>query len=426
MPQDTGPQNAGPRNIGNQDAGHQDAGPQDPRRPFDPPTTPLVLTPPAPVAPVRAEQAAGLVPVGDAVRAEMVRRAEEYVEGLAGLDARSPEFGARVGEIAALGQSDIRSAAQQSNRMLDRTVRSLASGEGDAPARVGSSLVELRRTVEDLDPRDAPARGARRLLSRLPGGRRLRDHVAKYASARGTLDRIVRSLRSGQDELRRDNAALHTERTRLWDSMGKLQEYAVLTEALDGVVERRIEEAAAAGDPVRADALRADVLFPVRQKHQDLLTQIAVCAQGYLAMDVVRRNNEELIKGVDRAATTTVSALRIAVMLSSALENQRRVTEQVQVLRSTTEDLIRGNAEMLATQSGEIQRMAAEPAVGVETLRTAFGQIYATLDAIDTYKARATETMAATVESLTAELQDAGARLDRSRTADASLDGGRS
>ncbi|MFF7009877.1 toxic anion resistance protein [Streptomyces fimicarius] len=414
-------QNAGPRN-----AGPENPGPQDPRKPYDPPTTPLVLTPPAPVAPVRAEQAAGLVPVDEAVRSGMVRRAEEYVDGLAGLDARSPEFGARVGEIAALGQNDIRSAAQQSNRMLDRTVRSLASGEGDAPVRVGSSLVELRRTVEDLDPRDTPRRGARRLLSRLPGGRGLRDHVAKYASAKGTLDRIVRSLRGGQDELRRDNAALYTERTRLWESMGKLQEYVVLTEALDGVVERRVAEAEAAGDPARADALRADVLFPVRQKHQDLLTQIAVCAQGYLAMDVVRRNNDELIKGVDRAATTTVSALRIAVMLSSALENQRRVTEQVQVLRSTTEDLIRGNAEMLATQSGEIQQLAADPAVGVETLRTAFGQIYATLDAIDTYKARATETMAATVQALTAELQEAGARLDRSRTADSALDGGHS
>ncbi|APS19529.1 toxic anion resistance protein [Streptomyces sp. Tue 6075] len=425
-PQHIGPQNLGPRNTGPQHPGPQDPGPQDPRRPYDPPTTPLVLTPPAPVAPVRAEQATGLVPVAEDVRADLLRKAEEYVDGLAGLDARSPEFGARVAEISALGLGDIRGAAQQSNRMLDRTVRSLASGEGDAPARVSSSLVELRRTVEDLDPRDTPGRGARRLLSRLPGGRRLRDHVAKYASAKGTLDRIVGSLRSGQDELRRDNAALHTERTRLWDTMGKLQEYEVLTAALAGVVERRVAQSEAAGDPVRADALRADVLFPVRQKHQDLLTQIAVCAQGYLAMDVVRRNNDELIKGVDRAATTTVSALRIAVMLSSALENQRRVTEQVQVLRTTTEDLIRGNAEMLATQSGEIQRIAADPAVGAETLRTAFGQIYATLDAIDTYKARATETMAATVESLTAELQEAGARLERVRAADAALDGGRS
>ncbi|MFD8967250.1 toxic anion resistance protein [Streptomyces sp. NPDC059568] len=382
----------------------------------------LILTPPEPVPPVRTEQAAGLVPVDDSVRTEMTRRATDYVGSLAALDARSPEFTARIGEIANLGSGEIRSAAQQSNRMLDRTIHSLSSGGEDAQARVSSSLVELRRTVEDLDPRDTPGKGARRFLSKLPGGNKLRDHAAKYASSQGTLNKIVSSLRGGQDELRRDNAALHTERTRLWETMGKLQEYAVLTSALDTAIEERIGTVGVT-DPAQADALRADVLFPVRQKHQDLLTQLAVCAQGYLAMDVVRRNNEELIKGVDRAATTTVSALRIAVMLSSALENQRKVTEQVNVLRSTTEDLIRGNAEMLATQSGEIQRIAADPAVGAETLRSAFQQIYRTLDAIDTYKIQATESMASTVESLTAELQSASTYLGRTRTAGA-LEGG--
>ncbi|MEU9031277.1 toxic anion resistance protein [Streptomyces sp. NPDC048383] len=384
---------------------------------------PLVLTAPEPVAPVRREQATGLVPVRDGVREEMARRASEYVDSLAAIDARSPEFAGRIGEIAGLGSADVRSAAQQSNRMLERAVRSLGrDGEGDAQARVASSLVELRRTVEDLGPRDAPLKGARRLLAKLPGGNKLRDHVARYASSQTSLNRIVGALRGGQDELRRDNAALHTERARLWETMGKLQEYAVLTEALDAAVEQRIAEAGHT-DPQAADVLRADVLFPVRQKHQDLLTQLAVCAQGYLAMDVVRRNNDELIKGVDRVATTTVSALRIAVMLASALDSQRRVTEQVNALRGTTEDLIRGNADMLATRSGEIQRTAADPAVGAETLRTAFAQIYKTLDTIDSFKVRATENMAATVESLTGELRSASAYLARTRTTSA-LEGG--
>jgi uncharacterized protein YaaN involved in tellurite resistance len=382
----------------------------------------FVLTPPQAVAAVPKEKAGGLVPVDESVVADMARKAAEYVDGLAALDARSPEFAGKIGEIVGLGSGEMRGAAAQSNRMLERTIRALPANGEDAQSRVSSSLVELRRTVEDLDPRDLPGGKARKLLSRLPGGNKLRDHVAKYASAQGTLNRIVGSLRGGQDELRRDNAALQTERVRLWDSMGKLQEYVVLTEALDAAVEDHIAGVESA-DPAQADTLRADVLFPVRQKHQDLLTQLAVCAQGYLAMDVVRRNNDELIKGVDRAATTTVSALRISVMLASALDNQRKVVEQVNALRGTTEDLIRGNAEMLATQSGEIQRIAADPAVGAETLRAAFQQIYQTLDTIDTYKARATESMAATVESLTSELQHASAYLDRSRSR-AALEGG--
>ncbi|MGW0826900.1 toxic anion resistance protein [Streptomyces sp. NPDC002845] len=392
-----------------------------PNNPNDNNTT-LTLTPPEPVTPVPREQAGGLVPVDDSVREDMAQKATEYVRGLAALDARSPEFAGKVGEITALGSGEMRTAAAQSNRMLERTIRSLPSKGEDAQSHVAGSLVELRRVVEDLDPRDLPGSKGRRFLSKLPGGNKLRDHVAKYASAQGTLNKIVGSLRGGQDELRRDNAALQTERVRLWETMGKLQEYVVLTEALDTAVEEHIA-AAEATDPARADSLRADVLFPVRQKHQDLLTQLAVCAQGYLAMDVVRRNNDELIKGVDRAATTTVSALRISVMLASALDNQRKVVDQVNALRGTTEDLIRGNAEMLATQSGEIQRIAADPAVGAETLRSAFQQIYRTLDAIDTYKVQATETMAATVESLTSELQHATAYLERSRSQGA-LEGG--
>ncbi|MGW3283367.1 toxic anion resistance protein [Streptomyces sp. NPDC001002] len=380
----------------------------------------FTLTPPEAVTAVPREKAGGLVPVADTVRTDMAQKAAAYVDGLAALDARSPEFAGKVGEITALGAGEMRTATAQSNRMLERTVRSLPDKGGDAQSQVAGSLVELRRVVEDLDPRDMPAGKGRKFLSRLPGGNKLRDHVAKYASAQGTLNKIVGSLRGGQDELRRDNAALQTERVRLWETMGKLQEYVVLTEALDAAVEQHI---AGVAELEAADSLRADVLFPVRQKHQDLLTQLAVCAQGYLAMDVVRRNNEELIKGVDRAATTTVSALRISVMLASALDNQKKVVEQVNALRGTTEDLIRGNAEMLATQSGEIQRIAADPAVGAETLRSAFQQIYRTLDAIDTYKVQATEVMASTVESLTAELQSASSYLARSRSQSA-LEGG--
>lgn len=382
----------------------------------------FTLTPPEAVAAVPRERAGGLVPVDDAVRTDMATKAAAYVDGLAALDARSPEFVGKVGEITALGAGEMRTAAAQSNRMLERTVRSLPDKGGDAQSKVAGSLVELRRVVEDLDPRDLSAGRGRTFLSRLPGGNKLRDHVAKYASAQGTLNKIVGSLRGGQDELRRDNAALQTERVRLWETMGKLQEYIVLTDALDSAVEQQISGTELT-DPERADSLRADVLFPVRQKHQDLLTQLAVCAQGYLAMDVVRRNNDELIKGVDRAATTTVSALRISVMLASALNTQKKVIEQVNALRGTTEDLIRGNAEMLATQSGEIQRIAADPAVGAETLRAAFQQIYRTLDTIDTYKVQATEAMAVTVENLTAELQQAGTYLDRSRSRSA-LEGG--
>ncbi|POM23826.1 Toxic anion resistance protein (TelA) [Actinomadura rubteroloni] len=378
----------------------------------------LFLTPPEPVEPVPAERAETLIPLDDATRDALAERARTYVDELARLDPRTPEFLAKISEVAGLGDGEMRASAKAANRMLNRSVAALAGAKGDsadAQKRVAGGLLELRRTVEDLDPKDAGKLTGRRLLSRLPFGRSLRDFVNRYQSANVNINKIVAVLRSGQDELRRDNAAIQNERASLWATMGKLQEYAVLARALDEAVEQRVADAA---DGERANALRVDVLFPVRQKYQDILTQLAVCAQGYLALDTVRRNNDELIRGVDRAASTTVSALRIAVTIAAALSNQKLVIEQVTALRGTTEDIIRRNADMLDGQSGEIQRIAAEPAVGLETLRSSFEQIYRTIDAIDTYKAQAITNMQSTVEALDGELNRASAYLARAHERD--------
>ena len=131
------------------------------------------------------------------------------------------------------------------------------------------------------------------------------------------LNAIVQSLYNGQDELRKDNAALNLEKQNLWDTMARLNQYIFIAERLDTELSTKIAEIEAS-DPERAQALREDVLFYVRQKHQDLLTQLAVSIQGYLAMDIIMKNNVELIKGVDRATTTTVSALRSAVIVAQA------------------------------------------------------------------------------------------------------------
>ncbi|MBP2704065.1 toxic anion resistance protein [Microbispora sp. RL4-1S] len=360
-----------------------------------------------------------MLPMPDERSAELARRAAGFAGELAGLDHRSPEFGRKVHDITAMGDAEIRASSQVANRMLKRPVAALASarGEGaDAQALVAGQLVALRRTIVDLDPKQASS-GTRRLLGLIPFGDRLRDYFAKYQSAQKHIDDIVRALASGQDELRKDNAAIEGEKANLWESMTKLQEYAVLAAALDAALEERIA-AIEPADPDRATALKSDALFGVRQKHQDLLTQLAVSAQGYLALDLVRRNNLELIKGVDRATTTTIAALRTAVTVAQALANQKLVLDQITALNATTSDLILATSEMLRTQAGQIQTQAASTSVSMETLSRAFDNVYSTMDMIDGFKAKAVENMAVTVDSLTAELDHARAFLERARRGD--------
>ncbi len=380
----------------------------------------LVLVPPAAVPAVGPAQASTMMPISEARSIELADRAKSFVASLDGMDPRAPEFAKKVGDVSTIGRDDIRSAAAVTNRMLERPVAALEAARGrgdeaDPQRRVAATLIDLRLTIEELDPSKADEGGLRKFLRDLiPFRKQLQTYFARYASAQTHLDKIIRSLQNGQDSLLKDNAAVEGEKARLWETMNRLQEYAVLTGALDAALADRIAEVRVT-DAAKADALTSDLLFEVRQKHQDLLTQLAVSAQGYLALDVVRKNNVELVKGVERATTTTISALRTAVIVAQALANQRLVLDQISALNTTTSNLIVATSQMLKQQSGEIAEQATSATVSLDSLETAFQNIYDTIDALDGYKVKAVETMAQTVSALQTRLAGATDYLERAK-----------
>jgi uncharacterized protein YaaN involved in tellurite resistance len=385
------------------------------------PGTGLVLAPPAPVEVIEPEQAAGAIPVDAAKQAELRAKAEAFAAELAAMDTRSPAFNQKVDSITSMGDKDMRATAQVSNRMLDRpaaAVRNSKGGGGDAQTRVAGTLIELRSTVTELDPGRADLSGAKRLLKFIPGGDRLQRYFAKYESAQTHLNAIIKALDSGQDELRKDNASIETEKANMWTAMGKLSEYNQLATALDKAVEQKVAELEAGGRSEDATTLRADALFAIRQRHQDILTQMAVSVQGYMALDLIRKNNIELIKGVDRAQTTTVAALRTAIIVSQALSRQKLVLDQITALNATTSNLIESTSQQLRMQGAEINQQAASSTIDIQKLQAAFDNVFQTMDALDTFRAQAVDSMAQTVTALEGQIERAKPYLERTRRGD--------
>ena len=231
----------------------------------------LVLTPPDPVPVVAAARASGLVPVDDAKKSELDARVDGFVTDLVAQDVNSPEFGKRVDAITAMGAKEIRAAAGQSNRFLDRPVRAM-----DKETGVGADLAELRRTIEKLDPgKQGKLSGPRKILGIIPFGGKLNNYFDSYKSSQTHISGILKSLASGKDELLMDNAAIDTERSNLWTAMGRLEQMIHLTRTMDAKLEDKANELDAT-DPAKAKALRETALFYTRQRSQDLLTQMAV------------------------------------------------------------------------------------------------------------------------------------------------------
>jgi uncharacterized protein YaaN involved in tellurite resistance len=74
---------------------------------------------------------------------------------------------------------------------------------------------------------------------------------------------------------------------------------------------------------------------------------------------------------------------------------------------------------LLATQSVDINKQAASATVGIESLQTAFANIYQSMDALDTFKTQALDAMSQTVTALETEIDKSQAYLQRVRAADA-------
>jgi uncharacterized protein YaaN involved in tellurite resistance len=377
---------------------------------------PPALTPPTPVAAIAPQEAANRVPLPAEETTRLDGQVGEFIGDLTTLDPQSPKFKTRVDAILGLGEGDIRASASVANRMLERPMNAMKKGVYDGTSPVSKALGDLRNTVESLDPSKAgDLLSPRKLLGLVPFGNKLKAYFDGYRSAQNHLNAIIETLYRSKDELQRDNASIEQEKAAMWALMQKLEGFAYLAKKLDAEIDSRLA-VIDTSDPARAKILREDVQFYARQKVQDLLTQMAVNVQGYLALDLIKKNNIELIKGVERATTTTISALRTAVVVAQALANEKLVLNQIGALNTTTGNMIESTSAMLKQQSAGVYEQAASATIDVDKLKAAFKNVYDAMDSVSTYKAAALTSMQQTVTALEGEVQTAAAYLERTKT----------
>lgn len=313
-----------------------------------------------------------------------------------------------------------RQAAWRSE-MLQAPIRKLAH-QGDEGGPVAKALLELRGKMQELDParQRLSGDGLSRALAFLPGvGKPLQRYFQKYEKAQDALDGIIKDLEGGADMLRRDNLTLADDQQSLRAILGQLARQVELGRLID----RRLAcEAASAALPApRRAFVEEELLFPLRQRIVDLQQQLAVSQQGVLALEVVIRNNRELIRGVDRAINVTVSALNVAVTVALGLANQRLVLDRVSSLNEATSALIAGTAQALRTQGVEIQTRAASTSLDMAQLEQAFADVLGAIDDLSRYRREALPKLDAQIDRLAvlaARGEDAIRKLDEGNRAE--------
>ncbi|MGP9602348.1 toxic anion resistance protein [Brachybacterium sp. AOP42-E1-35] len=378
---------------------------------LQPPTPAEEITPAEPIEQISDDDAVSVLPDLPQEKAqELEQRADAWVEQVAGMNPHSQEFTAQVNALGAVARRTFERTSQTSSRFMQQSLRE-SKEKGNAQESVAKSLSELRTTMEDLAPKDETF--AEKALSFLPGRNVAKRYFRNFESNQDQLDQVLGALSRGQEMLQKDNAELSVERRALWEDLAALQKAAYLLSLLDDRTVRRAEQTRTEGKAAEAAALEKDVLFAVRQRRQDVATQIAVTVQAYLSMGLIEDNNTKLQQGVERARTTTVTALRTAVITAQALENQKIVLDQIDAVNRTTDSLISRTSQMLADNSVKIQEQAATSGVSPETLQKAFDNLFTTMDGIDAFRVQANENFLATVNSLEQQVQRSQPYLER-------------
>ena len=350
--------------------------------------TGFALTPPEVITPLPVEASVGAVPLKPDMQNKVEDQVGRFIDALMQEDVNSDAFKAKLDSAFALGRQEVSTAASlMQGQLLQRNF----VGAEDSPAY--KAIAAIRGQLDELNPgKDGDLLQPNKLFGLIPYGNKLQAYFRKYQSASNQLSQAMNQLYAARDDVQRDVADIEATRGKLWDAMQQLSAAIHFARTLDTQLADKVN-ALKATDPIRAKALEQEVLFYARQNLADIQTQQAVCVNGYLALDVLKKTGREMMNGCSRVATTGMSALAVAQTVARATGNQIQVMEMLQGVNATIGDLITQTGKQLNQHVEATGNFASNPMLGIDKIKEMFDQTYQAMDAMDTFRSQAITAM---------------------------------
>jgi uncharacterized protein YaaN involved in tellurite resistance len=370
----------------------------------------FVLEAPEVITPIAVQASQTAVPLKPEVKAAVDDQVARFVDALLKEDVHTDAFKSKLDSAFALGKEEVSTAA---SLMQGRFMQRNMVGVETSPAF--KAMGDIRVQLDELNPgKDGDLLQPNKLLGIIPFGNKLQAYFRKFESAGDQLKKAMTQLYAARDEVQMDIADIEATRGKLWEAMQKLAAAAHFSESLDAKLAAKVA-AIEATDPQRAQALRQEVLFYARQNLTDILTQQAVCVNGYLALDVLKKTGREMMNGCTRVATTGMSALAVAQTVARATGNQIAVMDMLQGVNSTIGDLISQTGKQLNQHVDATAQFASNPMIGIEKMQEMFDQTYKAMDAMDSFRAKAIDTMGQNNAIMKAQIAKSDQYVDRVR-----------
>lgn len=319
-------------------------------------------------------------------------QAEKFVAQLLSKDLKNPNL-----LIEAVGSEEVKTLKTLS-KSLQGPIKNMTNENSEA-AKIGKSLIQLKTKVDDINPSKFNFNPGwlGRMTSKITGNSAVNKYFTKFETTQSVIESINRSLEEGKMSLIEDNAIFDEDKRRYRETTKNLIEKVRVLEYTNNLLSEKIETSEREDEK---SFLKQEVAFPLSQQIQDLQQTLAVTAQGVIALDILIKNNQELVRGVKRTQNVTLTALTIGATVAGGLANQKRVLETTNAVNKATNDIIAANANMLKTQGVEIQKQAASSMLDLETLKKALTDTVEAIRDVEAFKENSLPEMMKSIEEL--------------------------
>lgn len=329
--------------------------------------------------------------VEDDLSSEDIKKADSFMNQLLNKEISDPTI-----LIDSVGSQEVRNL-QSLSKSLDGPIKNMTN-ENSESAKIGKGLIDLKVKIDEVNPSkfNFEAGWFGRIIGKITGQSNLNKYFTKFESTRNVIESINQTLEEGKMSLIEDNAIFQDDKQRYRESTKSLENKIKILLYTDDKLVSLIPTL----KPEEKTFVENEVLFPLRQQIQDLQQTLAVTAQGVIALDILIKNNKELINGVKRTQNVTLTALSIGATVAGGLATQKRVLETTQAVNNTTNDIIASNAELLKTQGAAIQKQAASSMLDMAKLQKALEDTVSAIEDIESFKSNALPQMKESISKL--------------------------
>ncbi|WP_185155144.1 toxic anion resistance protein [Chryseobacterium sp. c4a] len=345
----------------------------EPLRTFEP--TPMV--PPTPAQPAQNVAPAVLVDrEGNVNLTQLPSEDRQKYEILANsIDEANP------GSIVNFGAELQKTLTNQSDSFLGNVRR---SNSGEVGGLINDLLVELNYVdVEELNTNKVKS-----FLSKLPFMKKVITQVenlfTKYDKIINNIEQISYKVNAGIITSTKDNAVLQTIFESNVNSIKQIEELVIAGNIRmeRAAVELAQMETAPQNFQDYQIADKRDFIARLDRRMADLKVVRVIMMQSLPQIRLVQNNNVSIAEKAQTILTTTLPLWKNQLSLAVAMYRQQQSIEIQQKVSSTTEEILRKNAERLGQNSVNVARANEQTIVSVETLRETTSMLINTLNEV--------------------------------------------